>query len=371
MAKIPLSLLKHLPPGIAKWASVLLLVLGYGAYDRWGSSPSQGDASGHKETQSHMPPPRAGKQSRPEGKGSKREAKKAKHKPGSAKVRLLDWNLENFSGRSLRQAPDRAPSPRGRHQEGPPVRGHDLSAIRSLLRKQDPDLVTFQEVLEPKKLQEIFTDYAWRWTRHGGRGKQFIAFGQKKDGPLSCRALPDLEKLSAGRSVRPGLRARCSHPERPDFELIVVHLKAGLKGHDLREEQWSTIFKTLRKTRTPTVVVGDLNFAGAMHGQGPKDDEAERKVFSKRARASVNLFESQLSVPCTAYWQGEDKRDGLLESSVLDGIWLRGFGQDPAPQSQVLGACEQKRCKMIPGGRGRKAAAMAGLSDHCPLMVDF
>lgn len=377
MAKIPVALLRNLPPGIAKWVSIAVLVLGYGAYDKWGSADENAEPppSQHQEPFARPNKPERRDLPRREQPSTKNKNKnfkaEKKAKKNAGKLRLLDWNLENFSGRSLSQAPDRPRSPRGRHHEGPPVRGHDLSAIRSILREQSPDLVTFQEVLEPKALAEVFRDYEWKWTRHGGRGKQYIAFGQRKDGPLSCRPLPDLEKLSAGKSVRPGLRARCSYPGRPDFEIIVVHLKAGAKGHDLRKDQWDIIFKTLKKTRTPTVVVGDLNFAGALEGQGPKDDQAERVFFSKRARSKAQLLESQLSLPCTAYWEGDDRRDGLLESSVLDGIWLRGFGEDPAPKSRVLGACQRKKCKRIPGGRGRKAAAMAGLSDHCPLVVDF
>lgn len=370
MAKIPLSLLRHLPPGIAKWAGVLLLVLGYGAYDRWDTS--RGDLPGDpQELPEPQPSDRSPAKKKPSEGNSKKDSKKQAQEKEGDKLRLLDWNLENFSGRSLSQAPDRIPSPRGRHHSGSMARGHDLSAIRSLLRDHNPDLVTFQEILEPKSLPKVFPDFEWKWTRHGGRGKQFIAFGQRKSSKISCRALPDLEQLSAGKSVRPGLRALCSYPGRPDFELLAVHLKAGSKGYDLRTEQWEKIFKTLRKGKNPTVVVGDLNFAGQNNPTGPKDDEAERKLFSKRARSKVQLLESELSLPCTAYWQGENRRDGLLESSVLDGIWMRGFGQDPAPKSQVLGACERKKCSRIPGGRGRKAAAMAGLSDHCPLLVEF
>lgn len=368
MAKIPLSLLRHLPPGIAKWAGVLLLVLGYGAYDRWDTD--RGDSPEAPQEQRTPRPSEGGPSKHKQSKRRTKEDKKERAQK-AGKLRLFDWNLENFSGRSLSQAPDRIPSSRGRHHSGSMARGHDLSAIRSLLRDHNPDLVTFQEILEPQSLPKVFPDFEWKWTRHGGRGKQFIAFGQRKSSQISCRALPDLEQLSAGKSVRPGLRALCSYPGRPDFELLAVHLKAGSKGYDLRSEQWEKIFSALRKGKNPTIVVGDLNFAGQDSPKGPKDDQAERTLFSKRARAKVQLLESELSLPCTAYWQGENRRDGLLESSVLDGIWMRGFGQDPAPKSQVLGACEQKKCSRIPGGRGRKAAAMAGLSDHCPLLVEF
>lgn len=289
--------------------------------------------------------------------------------PG-ATLKLFDWNLENFSGIDHQKhwrdtQKDKSKSQHPRLADNRPPRRHNLAKIQALVAEQAPDIISFQEVIDKEAVIRLFGDYQWQFTRHGGRGQQFLALGYNKQSGVKCQALPDIEGLSARKTVRPGLRARCQSPAYPDFQVINVHLKASPKGSTLREHQWKVLFDLLRSSSQDTIIVGDWNFAG----NGNIDGRRERERFRQRAQSQAQLYESELDLPCTSYWPGKERRDGKMETSVLDGYWLRGFGSPKKPpKTQVLGACRDQNCRPLKGDPGIPAP-LRGLSDHCPLAL--
>lgn len=290
--------------------------------------------------------------------------------PASA-LKIFNWNLQNFSGidsqkrwRDIQKGPEHGGDKPKLASDRPPRR-HNLAKIKSIIAERDPDIITFQEVVDKAAVNRVFGQYAWQFSRHGGRGKQFLALGYKKQSKVQCRAQPDIEGLSARKTVRPGLRARCQHPKYADFQVIVVHLKAGPKGYTLREHQGQVLFDVLRSSSIDTVITGDWNFSG----DGHIDGRSERQRFAQRAQTRAQLLESKLDLPCTSYWPGKERRDGKMETSVLDGFWVRGFGPSAAPPpTEVLGACRDQKCRPLRGDPGIPTE-LRGLSDHCPLAL--
>lgn len=261
-----------------------------------------------------------------------------------ASVRVVSWNLRRF---------------------GDPEHPTDLARLDEGLDKVDADLIALQEIMQEQGLAELRPQWQSRLSQGGGRGHQRLGFWWDPKRVRLVREPVELEELAMGGSVRPGLLATFESAEGIRFQALVVHLKAKAEGLDLRRQQWEKLARSAEAEADPSlplVVLGDFNATGGEEGS-PRD---EREALAARL-SSVGLQSVPNPAGCSAYWQGP-KRDAWLDASQLDFIWTRGF----EPTQAWPGAhCGRHRCDAMRHTPAHPDPDYAGVSDHCPLVVDL
>jgi endonuclease/exonuclease/phosphatase family metal-dependent hydrolase len=261
-----------------------------------------------------------------------------------ASLRVVSWNLRRF---------------------GDPEHPTDLVRLGESLDKVDADLIALQEIMDAKGLETLRPEWETRLSRGGGRGHQHVGFWWNPARVRLKSEPTEIEELTMGGSVRPGLLATFESVDGLRFQALVVHLKAKSEGLELRRRQWEHLARAAQEETQdalPLIVLGDFNATG--------DEQVSAR--DEREALAIRLASAGLkSVPnpagCSAYWQGI-KRDAWLDASQLDLVWTRGF----EPTQAWAGAhCGRHRCDTIRHTRAHPDPDYQGVSDHCPLVVDL
>jgi endonuclease/exonuclease/phosphatase family metal-dependent hydrolase len=257
-------------------------------------------------------------------------------------LRVVTWNVRNF-----------------------PVES-DEAYLAARLEELDADVVAFQELRDPVAATRLVPRHVLHVSRGGGRGGQHV--GLAYDEAVLERLAGPFEhaSLSMGGRVRPALSARLRHRDSGvAFDVVVVHLKATPRGHELRRSQWSHLLEIATRSEIPTFVLGDFN------ATGPPGESAavELAALDERlGRAGLRRLETG---PCTAYWEGV-RHDAWKEPSLLDLVWVRttttALWEDL--RAHTWGACARYACQPFRSVPAYPDLDLARGSDHCPVSVD-
>lgn len=266
-------------------------------------------------------------------------------KPDAA-LRLLSWNVRNF------RADD-----------------HDLAWMRGTIARASPDVIAFQEVLEPEALARIVPGHTLHTTERGGRHGQKLALAYD---PTRVTLLePPFEDaaISLEGKVRPALVARLARRTAGalPFELVIVHLKATPSGHDERLLQWERLRALVAERAEPrTIVLGDFNATGAKGGMA-----ADERARLEDMLGAVGLRRLTIAGGCTAYWQGV-RFDAWVEPTLLDLVFVGpGWDARAFPHgAAALSHCARHRCLPFQSSESYPERSLASASDHCPVVFD-
>ncbi len=269
--------------------------------------------------------------------------------PAADRLRVISWNLRNFPG------------------------SHDHAQVAEQLDRLQPQVLALQEVLEPRALPPLRPGWEWHTSHRGGRHHQHLAIGWD---PSVVDVVEPMEHegLSMDGRVRPALSARVvPHNGDPQFDLVVVHLKATRRGHDLRTEQWVALRDAVdtRRAAEPVsprvLVVGDFNVAGGPHTSAPQEHAAlEAALQPSGLEAWPNVG------GCSAYWDGH-RRDAWWEPSHLDRVFGSGFETTPDWRPRVWSGthCARHACTSFRASAHHPDPTFQGVSDHCPVVIDL
>ncbi len=277
------------------------------------------------------------------------------HDPGEG-LRVMTWNLENFSGDPGH---------------------HDLDRMVEVIDDLDPDLLALQEVKDPAALARLLPGWEILSSKGGGRGHQHVALAWRPD-RLSLEEGPvEHGELTMGGRVRPALSAYFRSSSRSslgsselDLWVTVVHLKAMPDGHALRTRQWPLLVQLTEAfaERDPdAIILGDFNTTG-LPGATTADEHAELD----RVLGAAGLRRMPNPGGCSAYWDGR-RRDAWKEPSEIDLIWVRGLKRNLGVGAQVHSGthCAAHRCENFRSTEAYPVADYESVSDHCPVILDL
>jgi endonuclease/exonuclease/phosphatase family metal-dependent hydrolase len=254
--------------------------------------------------------------------------------PAASAVRFATFNIEHFP------------------QDSRQVEGafDEIAAL-------DADFVAVQEITDA----EVFAAAA---RRRLGAAWRFVHDGEPDPGPWKAHHVGvvfDGDALALvgtrlydhtrmGGRGKPVLEVRLRPRTGPDVRVLVVHLKSGSDGRDLRERQLDGLVRLLRelpRDSTRTVVLGDFNAT----------EPSDREQLADVAHDTKMTWATR-ELACSAFW---DRDDGC-PTSRLDHVltW-------DAPRSvEARGACAD-------GCERRDACPLytRDVSDHCPVLVAF
>jgi endonuclease/exonuclease/phosphatase family metal-dependent hydrolase len=219
------------------------------------------------------------------------------------------------------------------------------------------DVIAVQEIGEP----ELFLRHAHR--RLGGRWDFAHAdtrpIGDTRRGhhvgvlfdtttwDLIGTRVHEATRLEGGRH-KPVLEVRLRHRDGTIVRVLVVHLKYGSEGRDIRARQLAAlagVVREVQRSRERIVLLGDFNAT----------ELADRDDIARLARDSGLVWASE-PLACSAFWA---RSDGCPRSR-LDHVltWA-------SPTSiRAAGACATEGCEW-------QSSCPVYVSDHCPVVVRF
>ncbi len=174
--------------------------------------------------------------------------------------------------------------------------------------------------------------------------------------------------------MRPAFAARfrSRRSEGIDFTVIVVHHESGPRNFGDRRRQnralaaW--IDRWVEETGDPDVILlGDFNTTGSPRGGLEGELQSIDAILGE-----TGLRRLANETGCSSYWEGAGDRDGVQQSSLLDHVFLRGFGGDDlAAPVQAWLHCARFECADLVSRPGAEDGTFWDVSDHCPLTFEI
>ncbi len=222
------------------------------------------------------------------------------------------------------------------------------------IRQLGAAAVAVQEITEPQRFAKAARERlgeSWRfvWPAASPAQRVGVLYDDAKWTLLSTTTHRDTLVYDG---AKPAFEVRLRDREGGDeLVLVVVHLKAGGDGLEIRRRQLDglrTVVERLTDTADHVVVLGDFN------STGPQDREA----IDALAEATDVEWASE-DLDCTSYWTPETACVGAALDHVL--------ASDSTDDVTARGPCESEGC--APGDRC--PTFFSEVSDHCPLTVDL
>jgi endonuclease/exonuclease/phosphatase family metal-dependent hydrolase len=289
--------------------------------------------------------------------------------PADGSVRIASWNLRNFPLDERPQDRDLGYS-----------RRTNICDFETAFGGLDADLHGLQEVADIRRFQPILhracgeRSMQVRYSSAGGRFGQHLAIAwdntvlEMVGDPIEISELV----LEAGARPAFGGYFRSLRNGGVDFTFLTVHLESGPDNFSDRRRQnralASWIEKRVSETGDPDViVVGDFNTMGSPRGGVEGELQSLDAILG---RVGLNRLHNDLG--CTSYWEGGGERDGVQVPSLLDHVFVGGFG--PGAISRPLEAwlhCARWQCQELISKPGEEDGTFWDVSDHCPLTFEI
>jgi endonuclease/exonuclease/phosphatase family metal-dependent hydrolase len=223
-------------------------------------------------------------------------------------------------------------------------------AFRELAATAAP-IVAVQEIMDPPRFaHELHARLGDAWdfvhTDTGGfdlgvafdrRAWRFVAMQIHDETCLGGNHKPVLDvRLRAGDEI---------------VRVLVVHLKSGTAGRDVRARQYGALVRIVRdaaRSGDRIVVMGDFNAT----------EDGDRDDLARLARATGLAWATE-SLACSAFWS----RDDGCPRSRLDHV----LTSSPPRAVTAAGACATDGCEW----RQSCPLYVDEISDHCPVVVDL
>jgi endonuclease/exonuclease/phosphatase family metal-dependent hydrolase len=289
--------------------------------------------------------------------------------PAEGSLRIVSWNVRNFPLDERPQDLDLGYS-----------RRTNICDFETAIGGLDADLYGLQEVDDIRRFQPILRracgerSMQVRYSSEGGRFGQHLAIAWD-DSALELVGNPiEVPELILEPGMRPAFAGyfRSRRPGGVDFTFVVVHLESGPKSFTNRRRQnrelVSWVEGWIAETGDPDVIVaGDFNTTGSPRG-GLKGEL--QSVDAILGRAGLQRLANDLG--CSSYWEGGGDRDGVQVPSLLDHVFVGGFGSEAV--SRPLEAwlhCARWQCQELVSRRGQEDGTFWDVSDHCPLTFEI
>lgn len=254
--------------------------------------------------------------------------------------------------------------------------------LKKILVNLKADIIAAQEIVNISSFKSFikkeFPNYKVITSKCGGGGKQKLAFVYHSR-KFKVSSYGEDNRFSDPGSVtgrfgcgrlRPAFVAFFKEVKtNREFVLIDVHLKAGgaESSYEVRSVQYDLVAKLVEELRLADhkniMVMGDFNSTGYV------DSDTDYSNF--RDMLSTTGFNTTAKdLNCTSYWSGQDRRDGIEESSILDHIiFPKRFLGMKNISVELHSHCKKVKCrdtsyKML-------GESYQSVSDHCPVAINI
>jgi exonuclease III len=279
-------------------------------------------------------------------------------------LRLATWNIRNFP------LDERSPVP-----ELGFVNRTNVCDLEEALAGLDADVIGVAEITDTRRFPPILQ-------RAGGRRDYRIVFSSRGGHRLGV-GWDDLRLEQVGKPLqvrelaeeggRPALvvRLRSRRPGGLDLAVAQLHLKAGQEGFQERLRQVEALARWASSWVEEVgdddlVVMGDFNTTGPVGGA-----TADELATVDRTLARAGLRRLTNAGGCSSYWDGHRARDGVLEPSLIDHVYVHGLEElDRAEPVRPWLHCARADCGELISRPGQEDATYWDVSDHCPLTFE-
>ncbi len=289
--------------------------------------------------------------------------------PGADHLRIASWNVRNFPLDERPQDRDLGYS-----------RRTNICDLQEALAGLDAHILGLQEVNDTRRfppiLRRAYPDRKMgiRFSAGGGRHGQHLAIAWDV-GALELLSEPvDIDATIFEAGMRPAFAAhfRSRRQSGLDFTVIVVHHESGPRNFGDRRKQnraladW--IEARVQEIDDPDVILlGDFNTTGSPRGGIDGELQSMDAILG---RAGLRRLHNQLG--CSSYWEGGGDRDGVQKPSLLDHVFLGGFGSgEPVVPIQPWLHCARLQCADLISYPGKEDGTFWDVSDHCPLTFEI
>ena len=287
--------------------------------------------------------------------------------PAEGSLRVASWNVRNFPLDERPQDDDLGYS-----------RRTNICDFETALGGLDADLYGLQEVNDIRRFQPILRRACGertmqvRFSAGGGRFGQHLAIAWD-DSVLELVGKPmEISELVLEPGMRPAFAGylRSRRVEGVDFTLVVVHLESGPGNFGDRRRQnralSSWLERWIEEIDDPDVIVlGDFNTTGSPRGGLEGELQSVDAILGR-----VGLERLHNPLGCTSYWEGGGERDGVQQPSMLDHVFVGGFGAVTTPLEAWL-HCARWQCEDLISRSGEEDGTFWDVSDHCPLTFEI
>ena len=289
--------------------------------------------------------------------------------PGSENLRIASWNVRNFPLDERPQERDLGYS-----------RRTNICDLQEVLAGLQAHVLGLQEVNDTRRfppiLRRAYPDRKMgiRFSAGGGRFGQHLAIAWDVE-VLELLGEPvDVDVTVFEPGMRPAFAAhfRSRLQSGVDFTIIVVHHESGPRNFGDRRRQnraladWINAW-TVEIGDPDVIVLGDFNTTGSPRGGLEGELQSLDAILG---RAGLRRLPN--SMGCSSYWEGGGERDGVQKSSLLDHVFLGGFGAgEPVVPIQPWLHCARFECGELISRPGEEDATFWDVSDHCPLTFEL
>lgn len=289
--------------------------------------------------------------------------------PGEGSLRIASWNVRNFPLDERPEEDDLGYS-----------RRTNICDFEAAFGGLDADLYGLQEINDIRRFQPILRRACGersmdvRYSSSGGRHGQHLAIAWDTT-RLELIGVPiEVDGLVLEPGMRPAFACyfRSLRPGGVDFTLVVVHLESGPQNFANRRRQNRVLATWLERwvdeVRDPDVIVlGDFNTVGSPRGGLEGELQSVDAILGR-----VGLERLFNPLGCTSYWEGGGERDGVHEPSLLDHVFVGGFGFDAVTRPlEAWLHCARWRCSELISRAGEEDGTFWDVSDHCPLTFEI
>ena len=287
--------------------------------------------------------------------------------PGEGSLRIASWNVRNFPLDERPQEDDLGYS-----------RRTNICDFESAFGGLDADLYGLQEVNDIRRFQPILRRACGersmdvRYSSSGGRHGQHLAIAWDNSVFELVGEPMEVRELVLEPGMRPAFACyfRSLSAGGVDFTLVVVHLESGPRNFADRRRQnralalW--IEAWIDEIGDPDVIaLGDFNTTGSPRGGLEGELQSADAILGR-----VGLERLHNPLGCTSYWEGGGGRDGVHVPSMLDHVFVSGFGAVTTPLEAWL-HCARWQCEDLISRSGEEDGTFWDVSDHCPLTFEI
>jgi len=289
--------------------------------------------------------------------------------PDKGSLRIASWNVRNFPLDERPQEDDLGYS-----------RRTNICDFETAFGGLEADLYGLQEVNDIRRFQPILRRACGersmdvRYSSIGGRHGQHLAIAWDNS-KLELVGQPiEVDELVLELGMRPAFAGyfRSLRAGGVDFTVVVVHLESGPQNFADRRRQnrelASWIETRIEETGDPDVIVlGDFNTTGSPRGGLEGELQSVDAILG-----DVGLERLHNPLGCTSYWEGGGQRDGVQVPSLLDHVFVGGFGVDAVSTSlEAWLHCARWQCEDLISRSGEEDGTFWDVSDHCPLTFEI
>ena len=287
--------------------------------------------------------------------------------PGEGSLRIASWNVRNFPLDERPQEDDLGYS-----------RRTNICDFEAAFGGLDADLYGLQEVNDIRRFQPILRRACGersmdvRYSSSGGRHGQHLAIAWDNSVFELVGEPMEVRELVLEPGMRPAFACyfRSLSAGGVDFTLVVVHLESGPRNFADRRRQnralalW--IEAWIDEIGDPDVIaLGDFNTTGSPRGGLEGELQSADAILGR-----VGLERLHNPLGCTSYWAGGGERDGAHVPSMLDHVFVSGFGAVTTPLEAWL-HCARWQCEDLISRSGEEDGTFWDVSDHCPLTFEI